>query len=262
MAVIPGPVEFAMGHPGVDSGLAAERWPRIHVGRSYAIAAKRVSVEQYRRFVEETPQLPHTYTRALLNKPDQLTLVSVNWYEAAQYCRWLSEKEGVPEEQMCYPPILAIGEDMVLPSDYLQRTGYRLPTEAEWEFACRSGTVTRCHFGSADELLRQYAWYELNSNSEVQAVGLLKPNDFGLFDMLGNVRDWCQERDRSDRLAPPGGVSEDVEDSFPVTLAAQRVIRGCASWDRSTKVRSADRAIFWPASSGGGVGLRVARTVP
>ena len=77
--------------------------------------------------------------------------------------------------------------------NYLSLTGYRLPTEAEREFACRGGTVTlRFHFGQTDALLGNYAWYQENGEGRAQPVARLKPNDFGLFDMHGNVWEWCE----------------------------------------------------------------------
>ena len=94
---------------------------------------------------------------------------------------------------MCYPPIEQIGPGMTLPENYLERTGYRLPTEAEWEYACRSGSTTVRFFGSPLELLPKYAWYVKNSNEHVWPVGTLMPNDFGLFDVYGNVVEWCQD---------------------------------------------------------------------
>ncbi len=260
MVVIPGPVEFAMGRPGVDDAQSADRWPRVRISRTYAIAAKRVATAQYKRFLQDTPELPHTYTKALMDAPADLTQVSVNWYEAAQYCRWLSEQEGIPEDQMCYPPIPDIKEGMTLPSGYLQRTGYRLPSEAEWEYACRSGTETLRFYGSAEELLAEYEWYEVNSKNDVRPVGLLKPNDFGLFDMLGNVTDWCQEADRYEAVAVPIPF-DDAEDASPLDNAVRRVIRGSAFWSDPQALTSIHRSRFWPKSSGGGVGFRVARTL-
>src|SRR5262249_17403498 len=126
-------------------------------------------------------------------------IIAVSWYDAAMYCRWLSEAEGIPEDQMCYPPIQDIqaavkaGKGLKLPPDYLRRTGYRLPTEAEWEYACRAGAVTSRYYGASEDSLKHYAWYQLNAANRTWPVGRLKPNDLGLFDMLGNVWQWCQE---------------------------------------------------------------------
>ena len=72
-------------------------------------------------------------------------------------------------------------------ADFLERSGYRLPTEAEWEHACRAGTVTSRYYGASAELLGQYAWMSLNSRDRAWPYGQVEPNDLGLFDMLGNV---------------------------------------------------------------------------
>ena len=90
--------------------------------------------------------------------------------------------------------------------DYAARSGYRLPTEAEWEWACRAGTTTSRYYGQADELLAKYAWYTDDSSDKSAAkpkpqlwpVGRLKPNDWGLFDTLGNALEWTQDYCLSD----------------------------------------------------------------
>ena len=112
------------------------------------------------------------------------------------YCRWLSQLEGLPEKEMCYPPISELDESapltVSLPEDFMQRLGYRLPTEGEWEYACRAGTVTARSFGFAPELVDKFGWHLSNSSDRVWPGGMLKPNDAGLFDMYGYVWEWCQ----------------------------------------------------------------------
>ena len=83
---------------------------------------------------------------------------------------------------------------MTIPADALKRTGYRLPTEAEWEYACRAGAITSRYYGLSIDLLEQYARYQANSQDHAWPCGSLLPNDLGLFDMLGNVYEWCQDR--------------------------------------------------------------------
>ena len=122
--------------------------------------------------------------------------IRMTWYEAAAYCNWLSEQEGIPKQQWCYEPNDSgeYGEGMKPAADFLDRTGYRLPTEAEWEYACRAGAATSRYYGRSEELLVRYAWYSVNSKERTWPVGSLRPNDLGLFDMHGNVWNWCQDQ--------------------------------------------------------------------
>src|SRR5208282_774010 len=146
-------------------------------------------------------------------------MTAVDWYAASAYCNWLSEREGIPEDQWCYLKNTqgAYAEGMKLAPDYLSRGGYRLPTEAEMEYACRAGAVTSRYYGETEELLANYAWYQKNSTERTWPVGLLKPNDLGLFDMHGNVWTWCQERFKGNYAVPrEGEVLEDNEDGLPV----------------------------------------------
>jgi serine/threonine protein kinase/formylglycine-generating enzyme required for sulfatase activity len=255
---------FLMGSPGDEAG--HRRTELLHVrriGRRFAVASKPVTVAEFQRFLEANPKIDHLYRRQLSPDPDG-PAISVTWYEAAQYCRWLSEQEGVPEHEMVYPSVAVIeackkGAPLRLPANHLKRRGYRLLTEAEWEYACRAGSSTRCAFGSSAELLGRYAWFQGNSLERTWPVGQKRPNDFGLFDMHGNVKTWCQEGRRYragtiDRPAP------DEEDGRDVTDRFSRAIRGGSYSTTRLFVRSADRASVRPSFRYGYLGFRVART--
>jgi len=169
----------------------------------------------------------------------------------------------MPESQMCYPPIDQIRSGMTLADNYLERTGYRLPTEAEWEYACRAGALTSRCYGSAEEMLGYYGWYEGNTGGlRARPVGLLKPNDLGLFDMHGNVAEWCLDPPRS----YPRGSREQVHDDGPDTPIVKReevrVFRDGAFNSPSQRLRSAERRRERPyLNSHIDIGFRVARTI-
>jgi formylglycine-generating enzyme required for sulfatase activity len=259
LVVIPGPVEFVMGSPPTEKSRDDnELQHRKRISRSFALAAKSVTVEQYRRF-QKNYALPPVYTRL----PD-LPVVGINWYMAAAYCNWLSEQEGIPEAEWCYetkPPGKTgpTVEVVKLREKYLSLQGYRLPTEAEIEFVTRAGAQTSRYFGETDELLPQYAWYIKNSEEKPWPVGRLKPNDFGLFDIQGNVFTWCQE---SYKVYPQGRKqAEDKEDGLMIVSTVSRVLRGNSYDHPASNVRSARRVSIALALRTYHVGFRPARTL-
>jgi eukaryotic-like serine/threonine-protein kinase len=226
LATVRGPVEFPMGSPKDEEGhsqvLGDERLHRRRIDRSFAIATKKVTIAQYADFRADkdffTRYLPDMdRDNRHLDKfapSDQCPMHGRKWYEVAAYCNWLSLKDELPAAEWCYAPNKdgKFAEGMTLKPDYLRLTGYRMPTEAEWECACRAGAVTARYYGESTELLGKYEWYLLNADEKSHPVGLLKPNDLGLFDMIGNVLDWTGTRRAS---YPASGRDGNAVDDLP-----------------------------------------------
>ena len=265
MVVTAGPVELLMGSPADEKDRHRdEKQHRRRIGRSFAVASKETTVRQFQRFLGDKPAIQHSYTPKFSPAPDG-PQIGVLWYEAAAYCNWLSSQEGIPEQQWCYLPNESgkFAEGMKLATDYLARTGYRLPTEAEWEYACRAGTQTSRCYGQSQELLGKYAWYLGNHRDRAWPAATLKPNDLGLFDVHGNVWEWCQERFRDYPSGETGAVADDAEDTQSVVPDSDfRVVRGGSFEAPPWQVRSAYRNSDPPYYRLTSTGFRVARTHP
>ena len=142
--------------------------------------------------------------------------------------------------------------------NYLRRTGYRLPTEAEWEYTCRAGAGTGYSFGEADDLLGKYGWYVRNTPG-LMSVGALRPNEYGVFDMHGNVEEWTQSAFVS--KTEGGRIRDDKEDNTDINNTDPRVLRGGSFHNLAVYVRSAGRDWSVPTSRNYlVVGFRPART--
>ena len=269
--------EFLMGSPSTERGRGAEETQhRVRIPRTYSIATTEVTNEQFARFLASDPAYAARW-RAMavsrfgeslrfqqFSRTADSPQVAVSWYDAARYCNWLSEQAGIPKDQWVYPENIDPERSLELPADYLHRTGYRLPTEAEWEFAARAGTRTGRYFGDDDAILNKYVWYDSNTKGErMFPVAQLPPNPWGLFDMLGNAWEWTFDR----RLPYPsdGRVTEDVEDSvLRVSNDVARTRRGGSFSYEWFTVRAAHRGdvSYFPNQVRDGVGFRVARTMP
>jgi formylglycine-generating enzyme required for sulfatase activity len=255
--VIPNPGTIWVGSPAGEAEREEDeqRHP-VELNRSFAISTKPVTVEQFRRFRDDYP------FDAKASPHGDCPVNKTTWYAAAAYCNWLSEKEELPKHEWCYLPNKdgKYADGMKLAPNYLSRIGYRLPTEAEWEYACRAGTVTSRYYGETEELLKKYAWYVNNSSRRTWPVGSLKPNDWGLFDMHGNVWIWCQERYKANVALPDGQVLSDSEDGLDVIGTELRVFRGGSFPESPAEVRAACRIQVHPGRSTHYAGFRLART--
>ncbi|MBV8556855.1 MAG: SUMF1/EgtB/PvdO family nonheme iron enzyme, partial [Planctomycetaceae bacterium] len=264
LAVIEGPVEFLMGSPPTEpEHLDAETQQSMRINRRFAIATKEVTVMQYERFVRANQgNQRHKISGVERFSPDlQGPQVSINWYDAAAYCNWLSQQEGLAA---CYEPNPEgeYAEGMKIVPDFLDRPGYRLPMEAEWEYACRAGAVTSRYYGGSVELLGKYAWYSQNSRLRAWPCGQLKPNDFGLFDLLGNAYEWCQDAAGPYTQDGDQGERDNINKFQFLKDNPPRIIRGGSFHYPPAFVRSAFRFRDLPLDRIINIGFRPARTYP
>ena len=254
MVVIPCPVEFVMGSPVTEEGrFADELQHKARIGRTFAIAAAPVTVAEFRRFDES-----YTFEQRYAPTAD-CPVVRTRWYQAAAYCNWLSKQEGIDPKQWCYE-IDPQGEATKVKENYESLTGYRLPTEAEIEYATRAGTITSRFYGESEELLGKYGWYIKNADDRSWPVGTKKPNDLGLFDVLGNVVCWCQDRYANYPQAQEG--KGNAADSVMSSSMDRRVLRGGSFSSPASLVRSALRNFGVPSDHATNIGFRPARSWP
>ena len=282
------PGEFMMGSPESEEGRWDDEGPqhRVRLTRPFYLGAHAVTVGQFRSFVESTgyetdaeregwgfdasvlleleageldeealasrdeanrdldlsaiPEGDRERLRPLLTRgadwrspgfdqTDEHPVVNVSWKDATAFCVWLSEQSG--------------------------ETGrvYRLPTESEWEFACRSGTTTRYYFGDDAGELSEYAWYGGNSRNRAHRVGGKRANAWGLYDMHGNVFEWC-----SDWYSAAYYANSPLEDPTGAESGSYRVVRGGGRFIAARHCRSALRYWITPGYRYYYLGFRVA----
>lgn len=196
------------------------------IGRIFEICATEVSVKQYLKF------RPHKWFNALHAPTEDCPVNVVRWPEAVRYCDFLSREHGIDSQQFFTPMSMrdeTVDAQLVAflpqPADF-DRTGYRLPTSAEWEFACRAGTVSEWPFGSNPELMTYYAAFGDISGQSLPRdelfslpCGRKEPNDAGLFDMFGNLTEWCAEalKDNGEKRIVRGGSHRNVLSELSTT---------------------------------------------
>lgn len=167
---------FLMGSPDSDDRAYGDEKPQHEVTVSpFRIAITPVTMELYRRIIPES-------STAQSKAEARLPVTDVTWFDAVEFCNRLSKRMGY---RPCYFKWFGWWR-----CDW-RADGYRLPTEAEWEYACRAGTTTRFSFGDDPNGLDGHAWYADNANRDVQPVATQRTNPWGLYDLHGNIWEWC-----------------------------------------------------------------------
>ena len=195
----------------------------------------------------------------------------IAWYDSVAYCRWLNSRVKWHEGDQPYPAISGLDPRKYPPDPavqrarlprlwpvHLDRLGARLPTEAEWETACRGGTMSSWSFGEDLRWLDEYAW-TANGCSQAMVTRLKRPNLRGLFDMLGNRREWCHDWCGMRANPDEHGLRLDTGGK---ENGASRSVRGGSVRDASAEMRSAARESAAPGQRMIGTGLRIAMTLP
>ena len=217
MVLIPGG-SFIMGGDGKDA-------PKHQVTVSPFMMDK-CEVTQ-KEFRELTAGNPSRF------KGDDLPVECIRWHDAARFCNARSAKEGL---KPCY-------NEETWECDFTA-DGYRLPTEAEWEYACRAGSTGEMFFKGGKRKLAEYAWFRGNSQEKTHPVGSRKPNAFGLYDMYGNVAEWC-----NDCYDPDYYANSPATDPRGPGHGTKRVLRGGSWQDRDRKIGSSIRVGDDPATA-------------
>jgi formylglycine-generating enzyme required for sulfatase activity len=226
------PGSFTMGF---SNGYSEERpQHRVTLTEGFWLGEFPVTNEQYALFLREVhAREPGQWKINRCNQPQQ-PVVGVTWLDAMAYCAWVSQKIGAH----C-----------------------RLPSEAQWEFACRAGSETEYCCGNAPSQLEEYAWFLKNSGESTQPVGRKRPNDWGLFDMHGNVWEWCYDvfdpsiyKTRKDGAVDPVNAPPNTESH----TSALRGLRGGSWCNSAADCRSAIRSRNKAVNAYTSVGFRVA----
>ena len=211
------PGKFMMGSPDSEQGHQSNEEPQheVTISRPFFMGVTEVTQAQYKAVMGTNP----SQFRNAANPVE-----GVSWNDATEFCKKLSEKTGKK---------------------------VRLPTGAEWEYACRAGSKTRFFFGDAEAGLDDYAWYRDNSGRTTHPVGQKKPNAWGLYDMHGNVDEWCADQ----CVDYPKGPVTDPQG--PASSLGDRVIRGGERGSDALDCRSAFRSGAKPDAHNMRTGFRV-----
>ena len=227
--------EFLMGSSVADTSAAGEEKPRhrVRIGKPFYLGKYEVTQEQWQAIMGRNP----SYVDSLKHPVEH-----VSWEDCQRFLKKLNERFRRPHPNPL-PTMLR-----TVPGE----GEFQLPTEAQWEYACRAGSTTKYCFGDDEARLGDYAWYAANSGRRTHPVGQKKPSAFGLYDMHGNVAEWCADwRDEGYYAKSP------ADDPKGPATGSARIRRGGSAYDPAPGCRAANRSYLVPGEADLDLGLRV-----
>jgi len=250
---------FTMGSPTTEANRSDSEGPQHSVTlSSFKMSKYQVTQAQW----VDVMGASEDRTTASYGKGNNYPVYYVNWYDAIVFCNKLSIKEGLdavysifgktnPSEWGTIP----ISSNLTWNGAVMDKSknGYRLPTEAEWEYACRAGTTTA--YNTGDTISDSTGWYSSNSGSKTHEVGKKPANAWGLYDMHGNVYEWCWGWYDSSYYS-----SSPTNDPIGASSGTNRVVRGGSWYHSAENMRSAYRGSNLPSLRSSVIGFRLIRT--
>ncbi|MCB9925569.1 MAG: SUMF1/EgtB/PvdO family nonheme iron enzyme [Planctomycetaceae bacterium] len=231
--------EFMMGSPDTDKDSRRNERPqhRVRITQPFYMGINLVTQREYEQVMGDNP--------ATYNGEDQRPVETITWHDAVKFCNKLSELDGLDQ----FYDIDIDSQNVSV----IGGTGHRLPTEAEWEYACRAGTSTKWSCGDDTETLSAAAWYGRELPDGTRLVGEGEPNQWGLYDMHGNVWEWCW-----DLYKRYGQTS--METNLTPLGENRRALRGGSFQSSASLCRSAIRGRVVPDHRDPFIGFRVSRS--
>ena len=243
----------------VQNGKDLEQQHEVMISHGFELSQKEVTLEEFQRFKPSFQ--PIGKVNPTLRR--DVAVGGVSWFDAIGYCQWLTEKEGIPVGDYCFPASNEIRAGINIPANFIQKKGYRLPTEEEWEIAARAGNVMPYPCGMTADHIDHFAITWRNGRERLWPGGSRLPNTWGFFDMSGNVLEWTMDPfDIYDPIrAQEMKKMREQAAMLNVSGNVQMSIRGGSFNNSPTAARNSARLALAANMNNVSMGFRICRTV-
>lgn len=223
--------EFLMGSPFGDGNNSEYPQHLVNISEFY-LGKYPITQPQWQIIIGNNPAYFKEQLSIFTNQGvlGHFPVESVSWHDCQDFCQKLSQKTG---------------------------KFFKLPSESQWEYACRAGATTRYYFGNSQAQLAEFAWYQDNSHNKIQSVGKKAPNNWGLYDLLGNVWEWCEDSwANSYHNTPIDGMAWEGNNQ-----KKKKILRGGSWFDSALQCRCSNRSKYHPINKISNIGFRVVSVI-